>query len=330
MHYKKLGQTNIEISSIGLGCMGMSIAYGKQDDKESIATLEKALELGVNFWDTSDAYGDNEALIANVLVPHRQQVVIATKFGWRGTLQNGKVDGKVDNSPAWIRQALEDSLKRLKTDVIDLYYMSRLDPAIPVEETIGVLSELVWEGKIRSIGLSEISEGTLRRAHAVHPISALQSEYSLLSRDVEKEILPACQELGTTFVAFSPTARGLLTNTLIDPKNLPDDDRRVTSQPRFNVDEYYQNNLRLAQAFRELAAVKNCTASQLALAWLLAQAEDMVPIPGTKKRKYLVENAGATEIILNPADLQRIEAILLEYPNTGPRYNEAMLKLVGK
>ena len=325
MHYKKLGQTNIEISSIGLGCMGMSIAYGKPDDKESIATLEKALGLGVNFWDTSDAYGDNEALIANVLVPHRQQVVIATRFGWRGTLQHGKVD----NSPAWIRQALEYSLKRLKTDVIDLYYVARLDPGIPVEETVGILSQLVWEGKIRAIGLSEISEGTLRRAHAVHPIAALQSEYSLLSRGVEKGILPACQELGTTFVAFSPTARGLLTNTPVDPKNLPDDDRRMT-HPRFNVDEYYQNNLRLAQAFREMAAAKNCTASQLALAWLLAQAKNVVPIPGTKKRKYLVENAGASEIILNPADFQRIEALLLEYPNTGPRYNEAMLKLVGK
>jgi aryl-alcohol dehydrogenase-like predicted oxidoreductase len=326
MRYKKLGQTNIEISSIGLGCMGMSVAYGKPDDKESIATLEKALELGVNFWDTSDAYGDNEVLIANVLVPHRKQVVIATKFGWRGTPQNGKVD----NSPAWIRQALEDSLKRLKTDVIDLYYVHRLDPNIPVEETVGILSGLVREGKIRAIGLSEISEGTLRKAHAVHPIAALQSEYSLLSREVEKEVLPACQELGTTFVAFSPTARGLLTNTPIDPKKLPGDDRRVTSIPRFSVDEYYQNNLQLAQAFRELAAAKNCTASQLALAWLLEQAEHVVPIPGTKKRKYLIENAGATDIVLNTADLQRIEAILLEYPNTGPRYNEAFLKLVGK
>jgi aryl-alcohol dehydrogenase-like predicted oxidoreductase len=284
MDYKKLGQTNIEISSVGLGCMGMSIAYGKPDDSESIATLERALELGVNFWDTSDAYGDNEILIANVLVPRRKQVVIATKFGCKGTLQNGKVD----NSPAWIRQSLEDSLKRLKTDVIDLYYVHRLDPAIPVEETVGILSELVWEGKIRAIGLSEISADTLRRAHAIYPIAALQSEYSLLSREAEKEVLPACQKLGTTFVAFSPTARGLLTNT------------------------------------------PNCTASQLALAWLLAQAENVVPIPGTKKRKYLVENAGATEIMLNPADLQRMEAILLEYPNTGPRYNEAFQKLVGK
>lgn len=329
MRYKKLGQTNIEISSIGLGCMGMSIAYGKPDDKESIATLEKALELGVNFWDTSDAYGDNEALIANVLVPHRKQVVIATKFGWRGTPQTPQ-NGKVDNSPAWIRQALEDSLKRLKTDVIDLYYVHRLDPNIPVEETVGILSGLVRQGKIRAIGLSEISADTLRRAHAVHPIAALQSEYSLLSREVEKEILPACQKLGITFVAFSPTARGLLTNIPIDRNNLPDDDRRLTTIPRFSVDEYYQNNLQLAQAFRELAATKNCTASQLSLAWLLAQDENVVPIPGTKKRKYLVENAGATDIILNTTDLQRIEAILLEYPNTGPRYNEAFLKLVGK
>ena len=326
MRYKKLGQTNIEISSIGLGCMGMSIAYGKRDDKESIATLERSLELGVNFWDTSDAYGDNEILIANVLVPHRKQVVIGTKFGCKGALQNGKID----NSPASIRQSLEDSLKRLKTDVIDLYYAHRLDPAIPVEETVGILSELVWEGKIRAIGLSEVSADTLRRAHAVNPIAALQSEYSLLSREAEKEVLPACQKLGTTFVAFSPTARGLLTNTPIDPKDLPNDDRRVTSIPRFSVDAYFQNNLLLAQAFRELAATKNCTASQLALAWLLAQGENVVPIPGTKKRTYLLENAGATQIILNPADLQRMEAILLEYPNTGPRYNEAFLNLVGK
>src|SRR5258708_6810610 len=254
MDYKKLGQTNIEISSIGLGCMGMSVSYGNPDDKESIATLEKALELGVNFWDTSDAYGDNEALIANVLVPHRKQVVIATKFGWRwrGTRQ----DGKVDNSPAWIRQALEDSLKRLKTDVIDLYYVHRLDPDIPVEETVGILSELVWEGKIRAIGLSEISADTLRRAHAVHPIAAVQSEYSLLSREVEKEVLPACQKLGTTFVAFSPTARGLLTNTLIDPKDLPADDRRVNFIPKFYVDGFYSKNLPLPQAFREMRCPK--------------------------------------------------------------------------
>ena len=326
MHHKKLGKTNIGISSIGLGCMGMSVSYGKPDDKESIATLEKSLELGVNFWDTSDGYGDNEVLIANVLVPHRKQVVIATKFGWRGTQQSGKID----NSPTWIRQALEASLKRLKTDVIDLYYVHRLDPDIPVEETVGVLSELVWEGKIRAIGLSEVSADTLRRAHAVHPIAALESEYSLLSREVEREVLPACEKLGTTFVAYSPTARGLLTNTPIDPKDLPADDRRVTSIPRFSVEEYYQNNLRLAQAFRELAAIKNCTASQLALAWLLAQSENVVPLFGTKKRKYLVENTGATEIFLNPADLQRIEAILLQYPNTGPRYNEALLKLVDK
>jgi len=329
MRYKKLGQTNIEISSIGLGCMGMSIAYGKPDDKESIATLEKALDMGVNFWDTSDAYGDNEALIANVLVPHRKQVVIATKFGWRGNPQAPQ-NGMADNSPAWIRQALEDSLRRLKTDVIDLYYVHRLDPNIPVEDTVGILSGLVWEGKIRAIGLSEVSASTLRRAHAVHPIAALQSEYSLLTRDVEIEVLPACQKLGTTFVAFSPTARGLLTNSDIDLKNLPNDDRRVTTFPRFSVDEYYHNNLQLAQAFRELAATKNCTASQLTLAWLLAQDENVVPIPGTKKRKYLVENAGAADIILNTADFQRIEAILLEFPNTGPRYSEAIQKLSGK
>lgn len=326
MKYKKLGQTNIDISVVGLGCMGMSVAYGKPDDKESIATLEKSLDLGINFWDTSDAYGENESLIANVLVPRRKDVIIATKFGWRGTPETGRAD----NSPAWIREALEASLKRLKTDMIDLYYVHRLDPDIPVEETIGILAEFVREGKIRAIGLSEISADVLRRANAVHPIAALQSEYSLLSREVENEILPVCQELSTTLVAFSPTARGLLTNTVVDTKSLDESDRRLTSIPRFSVDEYYQNNLQLAEAFREISVSKNCTGSQLSLAWLLAQSENVVPIPGTKRRSYLIDNAGAADITLNASDMEQIETILLQYPNTGPRYNEILFKSVAK
>jgi aryl-alcohol dehydrogenase-like predicted oxidoreductase len=322
MKFRKIGASDEDISAIGLGCMGMSVAYGQPDDKESIATLQQAVESGVNFWDTSDVYGNNEVLIARVLVPHRQRVFIGTKFGWRGSPEKGFVD----NSPAYIRQALETSLQRLKTDVIDLYYAHRLDPNIPIEDTIETLAELVKEGKIRYIGLSEVSAATLRKAHAVHPVSALQSEYSLLTRDVEQDILPVCKELNITFVAFSPTARGLLTNTVVDPDELADGDRRKTL-PRFAHNMYYENNRLLAEALSLFSEEKHCTASQLSLAWLLAQGDNIVPIPGTKRRKYLLDNAGAVDITLTADDLKAIERILATYPDTGPRNTPEYLRL---
>lgn len=327
MKNRKLGNTTELVSTIGLGCMGMSMAYGKPDDDESLATLEAALDLGINFWDTSDAYEENEALISNVLMPNRNKVFLGTKFGWRKT---SAATGYIDNSAAWINQAIDDSLRRLKTDVIDLYYVHRLDTSIPVEDTIGIMSGLVKQGKIRYLGMSEVSADILRRAHLTHPIAALQSEYSLLTRDVEAEILPACEELGISLIAFSPTARGLLTDVRINKADLPANDRRITSIPRFNVEEYYANNLSLTGELGNFASEKNCTTAQISLAWLLQQSENVIPIPGTKRRKYLYENAAAVDVNLSQQDLQKIQDILNRYPNTGPRYNEEYLKTVAK
>lgn len=326
MKYRKFGQ-NEQLSAIGLGCMSMSHAYGVPDDTESIATLHYALDLGINFWDTADFYGagKNEELLSKVLTTNRDKIFIATKFGFKAT-----ADGKgsyFDGSPAYMQKAVEASLKRLKVEVIDLYYAHRIDPNIPVEEMVGAMANLVKQGKVRYLGLSEAGANSIKRAQAVHPIAALQSEYSLLTRGVEKEILPLCKELAITFVPFSPLARGLMTNTL-NLSELADDDFRK-GLPRYQQ-QYQQNNEQLAQSFAALAAEKGCSAAQLALAWLLAQGENVIPIPGTKKRSKLQDNAGSVDIVLTPQDEQDIENVLAKYPNVGDRYNEASYKWTDK
>jgi len=333
MKYKELAKTGEKVSVIGLGCMGMSSAYGQPDDKESVATLEYSLDLGINFWDTADIYGNgtNEELISKVLVPNRHKIFIATKFGFRIRGGNGDafVGGEtyVDGSPIWMRQAVEASLRRLKIETIDLYYAHRIDPNIPVEETVGAMAELVKEGKVRYLGLSECTAADLKKAHAIHPITAVQSEYSILTRDVEKEILPLTKELGIAFIPFAPLSRGLITNNL-DVSSLASNDFRK-NLPRYQG-EYLENNQKLAALFAEFAERKNCTSAQLAIAWVMAQSDTIIPIPGTKRRKYLEENAGAADVVLTANDLVVIEAIVSKYPNIGPRYSARESKFVKK
>ncbi|MCC3217965.1 aldo/keto reductase [Chryseobacterium sp. X308] len=331
MKFKKLGNTEEQLSAIGLGCMGMSFAYGPTDEQESINTLHRALDLGVNFWDTADMYanGENEKLISKVLVPNRDKIFIATKFGFRfkdGKASHSGAPGTYfDGSPEWIRQAVDLSLQRLKIDTIDLYYAHRVDPNVPVEETVGAMAELVKAGKVKYLGLSEASAESIRKANKIHPIAALQSEYSILTKDVENEILPTIRELGISLVPYSPLARGLFTN-IYDAQNLGDDDFRK-SLPRYQQ-EYLENNTKLANEINEFAASKGVKGTQLALAWVLNQGDDIIPIPGTKRIKYLEENIAAVNIELSKSDLDTIDAILKKYPNVGERYNEGSMKLV--
>ena len=327
MKFRKLGFTNEKVSAIGLGCMGMSYAYGPTDETESIATLNRALDLGINFWDTADMYGDgkNEELVSKVLLPNRKKIFIATKFGFRWKEDNTNY---LDGSPDWMRIAIEKSLKRLKVEVIDLYYAHRIDSRFPVEEIVGAMSELVKEGKVRYLGLSEASVSSIRRAQAVHPIAALQNEYSIMTRNVEGEILNTCRDLNISLVAYSPLARALVTGTIKDQSQLAKNDFRHTL-PRLQG-KHWENNKNLAREFGELAHQMGCTAAQLALAWVLAQGDDIIPIPGTKKQKYLEENAAAADVVLSKTDMEKVDALTQKYPDTGERYAEGPMKLVNR
>ena len=329
MKSKKLGSQGLTASVIGLGCMGMSDFYGKRDDENSLKTLQRAHDLGVRFWDTADMYGPfhNEELIGKALKGIRNDITLATKFGIVRYPDNPSARG-VNGRPEYVRSACEASLKRLQVDTIDLYYQHRVDPETPIEETVGAMAQLVAEGKVRAIGLSEASPQTLRRAHAVHPITALETEYSLWSREPEDELLQTCQELGIAFVAYSPLGRGFLTGQLKSFDDLAEDDWRRFS-PRFQG-ENFQKNLELVRKIQDLATEKGCTPSQLALAWVMAQGDHIFPIPGTKQIKYLEENIGSLKVSLSKEDLKAIDAIAPRNVAAGDRYPEASMKAVNR
>jgi aryl-alcohol dehydrogenase-like predicted oxidoreductase len=328
MHTRELGKSGLQVSAIGLGCMGMSEFYGPSDDDQSLGTLHHALDLGITLWDTADMYGvgRNEELVGRALQGHRDRVVLATKFG---NVRGG--DGAflgVDGSPDYVRRACDASLRRLGVDHIDLYYQHRVDPKVPIEETVGAMAELVQQGKVRYLGLSEAAAGTVRRAAAVHPIAALQTEYSLWTRDLEDEILPTCRELGIGLVAYSPLGRGFLTGKIQRLDDLDKSDWRRMN-PRFQ-EENLKKNLVIAERIREIAAAKKCSPAQLALAWVLAQGSDVVPIPGTRSRRRLEENAAATQVALSADDLAKVKEVLPRDLVAGQRYPDAAMAAVNR